>query len=110
MRDGIVLALAVYSAYLAFALFACASERHWNMLAARHEDIGSGQRKRLRIAAWGLVAVSGGLALWRDAPAFGSIVWAMLAMAAAVAVAMTLTWRPAWLKMLLRPCIVLLRI
>jgi len=52
----------------------------------------------LRGAGAGMIALSLVLALMREGPGFGSLLWATMISLAALAVAFTLAWRPRWLR------------
>ena len=88
--------LAALSSYLGFALIALSQERHWSHVTGRDEVPA---RPRLN-AALGtvLLFIALLLALRSQGVSFGSLLWVMLVSAGAVAVALTLSWRPAWLR------------
>lgn len=81
------------SSYAAFACFALAMPDHWQQ-AGGEPAAWTARRRGLRPSGTALLALAYALCAWRDGAAFGSLLWAMLASAGALAVAFTLTWRP----------------
>lgn len=101
MTERLLLVAVVASAYVGLALLALSQTRHWAAVA------GSAPRGRarvvvLRTGGGAMIAVSLLLALYRDGMGFGSLLWATALSAAALAVALTLTWRPGFLRPLAR--------
>jgi hypothetical protein len=100
MAPALLLALALAS-YLGFALLALSQDRHW-------ERVGGGRHcpprlvLPMRILGYVLLLASLALALWRDGPGFGSLVWATMLSVGAIAVTCTLTWRANWLRPVVR--------
>ena len=62
----------------------------------------AGRVTALRAIGYSALAVSLALTLLRDGASFGSVLWVLVLTAGAVAVAFTLTWRPAWLRLAVR--------
>lgn len=93
MPDAVLLLLAMAACYLGFACLALSQCRPWQRVA------GSGQGPRLPLRLGGYSSVGAGLVLTVlcDGPAFGVLLWGLLLSAAAMMVALTLAWRPAWL-------------
>jgi hypothetical protein len=96
------LVVVVAAAYGGFALLALSQRKHWTLV------VGSVACPRLLV--WGFRAGGGALlaasfvvALLRDGVSFGALVWSMSISVAAIAVAFTLTWRPAWLRVFVVP-------
>lgn len=108
--DHLLLFTLALCAYGAFVLFACATGRHWNALSGRGGDLPDESRRRLRGAAWGLVALGAGAALPGNGAGFGLLLWSLAMMAGAMAVAFTLTWRQGWLQPVARGLLAALRI
>lgn len=81
------------AAYLGFAMLALAQARHWRAVSKTAEPSPSGKLV-LRVAgsAWLVLALC--LALFRDGPNFGALLWVTAISMAALAVAFTLSWRP----------------
>jgi len=88
------------TAYLGFALLALSQARHWWRVAAT-DPPRTGVRLR-RGAGAALLAASLALALLRDGPSFGALLWVTAISLAALAVALTVAWRPRWLRPLAR--------
>jgi len=84
--------------FLGFALIALSQERHWSAV----QDIGTPPPSRP--PRWGFAAGIGGLlvplcaAVASQGPAFGALVWVMELSLAAMAVSLTLSWRPGALR------------
>ncbi|WP_439686096.1 DUF3325 domain-containing protein [Cupriavidus oxalaticus] len=108
--DHLLLIALALCAYGAFVLFACATGRHWNELSGQGGDLPGGSRRRLRGAAWALVALGAAAALPGNGTGFGVLLWALAMMAGAMAVAFTLTWRRGWLQPIARGMLAALRI
>jgi len=97
VRDGLLLLSVFAAAYCGFALLALSQARHWK----RVMNAGVCPKRivwALRACGYGLLGVCFVLALLRDGASFGSLVWATAISVGAVAVAFTLTWRPAWFR------------
>ena len=85
------------AAYAGFACFALMNPEHWAQ--AGYEARGHATARVWLRPTGGLLLVLAWLAcVWRDGPSFGSLLWCLLASAAALAVALTLTWRPSTLR------------
>lgn len=90
-----VLLLAVFTAcYLGFGLLALSQDRHWHQLL---HSFGGGRDcpprlvLPLRVGGYALLLGALALALLRDGPGFGSLVWATMLSAGAIAIVATLT-------------------
>ena len=88
-------------AYFGFALFALSQARHWRRVVDNDRPTAR-QRWLLRGLGFLALILSLALALWRDGPSFGALLWATLLSAAAASVAFTLTWRARYLRPLAR--------
>ena len=81
------------AAYLGFALLAISQARHWRAVSKAAEPGRIGKLAlRIHGGVWLLLALC--LALFRDGPSFGALLWATVISMAALAVAFTLSWRP----------------
>jgi hypothetical protein len=102
MREAVLLVVLFVVIYSAFALLAASQAKNWSRLMGKSHR---SQRAAwsLRVVGYGLLAASLPLALVRDGATFGSLLWGCALSAAAVAVALTLTWRPVWLRVLVTP-------
>lgn len=83
--------------HLGFALLALSQDRNWRLVIAAPPPSRAGKIV-LRAAGSGLLALGLPLALVRDGPGFGSLLWGTMTSVAACAVTLTLSWRPSWLK------------
>ena len=83
--------------YLAFALLAISQKRHWQRLTD-FAPCSANRALTIRIAGYVLLAVGLTLALVREGPSFGAVLWGTTISIGAAAVATTLTWRPLWLR------------
>ena len=101
MAGWLLLVGIVTAAYLGFALLALTQTRHWRRVSRAPPPTGM---RRLAPRTLGGLALllSLALCLVRDGPSFGALLWATAISIAAVAVAFTLTWRPALLSPLVK--------
>ena len=99
--QGVLLLGTALAAYLGFALLALTQARPWQKVVQTPPPTGL---RLLALRALGglALALSLGLALLRDGPSFGALLWVTAISLAALAVAFTLTWRPNWLRPLAR--------
>lgn len=97
MADALLLLSAFAAAYLGFAMLALSQVRHWTSVAGS-EPQGRVRLIGHRIAGGAMIALSLAMALLRDGPSFGSLLWATAISIAALAVAFTLAWRPGLLR------------
>lgn len=81
--------------YGGFALLALSQDQHRRAIGA--QALGRWVRKGQRIAGYFLLVLALPLALWRDGPGFGPLLWGILLSVTACAVTFTLSWRPEWL-------------
>lgn len=93
MMPTLLLAGAGLASYGGFVCFALAMPAHWVQATGTPGDAVSG-RRRLRPAGALMLGLAYVLCVCRDGPGFGSLLWGVLMSAAAIAVALTLTWRP----------------
>ncbi|WP_422367440.1 DUF3325 domain-containing protein [Pelagibius sp.] len=101
MTSALLLIVLSMAAYLGFTLLALSQRRHWSAVA------GTGAPCRMQVivlrgVGGAMIALSLVLALTRDGPSFGSLLWATAISLAALAVAFTLAWRPTLLRPLAR--------
>lgn len=93
-----LLLVAIFStAYLSFALFALSQVRHWRVVFDKALPT---QREVLLLRSLGILmlSISLALSLVRDGASFGSLLWITMIGVTALAVALTLAWRPRWLR------------
>lgn len=96
MTAALLLLAASLASYSGFACFALAMPRHWAAASGR-SLAAVPHRRALRLGGFALLAGTYGLCVYRDGPSFGSVLWVVLIPMAAIAVALTLAWRPQWL-------------
>ena len=96
LAAGLLLA-ATLSAWLGMAWLALAMDVHWEQV---HDaaPVTQGRVRALRILGSLALAISLGLCLKADHASMAFLVWIMVLAAAVFTVAMTLSWRPAWLR------------
>jgi len=82
-----LLAAVFVTSWLGFALLALSQDRHWRKVTGFSTPPGRRRVIIFRIAASLLLAASLALALLRDGPGFGSLLWATAVSIAALAVA-----------------------
>lgn len=101
MRDAtaVLLATATLLCLVAFAWLALSLDVHWQQVHGRARAV-PGARRAQRVL--GYVALLGSLlvCLIADHASIAVLVWVMLLPVCAATVAMTLAWRPAWLRVL----------
>lgn len=93
-----LLLVAIFStAYLSFSLFALSQVRHWRVVFDKALPT---QREALLLRSLGILmlSISLALSLVRDGVSFGSLLWITMIGMAALAIALTLAWRPRWLR------------
>lgn len=92
MMAGLLLAAAGLALYFGFACLALAMPEHWAQ-ACGEDDAPPGSTG-LRPVGFAVLALAFVLCLLRDGPSFGSLLWVVMACASAVAVALSLAWKP----------------
>lgn len=97
MRDLLLTLAAFALAQWGFALLALSQERHVERVFGHHARPAC--RPRVQRAT-GFTAIGLGLpvCMVAEGASFGSLLWAVLISAAAMSIALTLTWRPRWLR------------
>lgn len=93
MMGALLLLLASCAAYTGFACLALAMPDHWES-AGGNPDGQAKRRHRLKLGGALMLCVACAICVWRDGPSFGTLLWAILMPASAVAVAFTLSWCP----------------
>jgi hypothetical protein len=101
MTDAALLVALLAASYGGFALLALSQDRHWHHLGGARR-CPAPLAAVLRGAGAVLLAAALLLALLRDGPAFGALLWGTAISVCAFAVVCTLTWRPQWLRPLAR--------
>ena len=96
MTEAALLIALAATAYLGFALLALSQNRHWRSVTGTATPTAL-VAFVLRALAGLALATSLTVALLRDGPSFGALLWATVLSTAAIAVAFTLSWRPHWL-------------
>jgi hypothetical protein len=94
-----LLGAAAAASVLGFGWLALAMDTHW---AQAHGPAAQkrGVARRLRVVGALAITLSLGLCLAANHPSMAVLVWIMLLAGSAVAIAMTLAWRPQWLRRL----------
>ena len=92
-----MLAGAAALALLGFAWLALAMDAHWEQVHGQ-QGLAPAGPKLLRFGGGALLVASLGLCLMSDHASMAVLVWLMLLASAAVLVAMTLAWRPHFLR------------
>lgn len=86
---------------LGFSCLALAMSRHWTQVTGQ-TALSQRRAKCLRAAGGFVLAISLALTLIFEGPNFGSLMWVLALAIGAASVALTLTWRPHWLRPLAR--------
>lgn len=102
MREVLLMLAACILALSGFALLALSQERH---LERVFESNNPATHNSWAQHATGFMAVSLSLpaCIAAQGASFGSLLWVMLICAAAMIIALLLTWRPHWLRQLFLP-------
>ncbi len=95
---ALLLLAAAICGFCAMAWFALAKPAHWRQVR-RGTTLADGTRRALRVAGCLALLLSLWLCLCADAPSMAALVWLMLLAVSAAAVALTLSWRPHWLRL-----------
>ena len=98
MRDMALFALMFAFAYAGFLLLALSQQEHWKAIFGR---IADRKPRWLRWAGGIPLGLSLLVALYRDGPAFGAILWVVVLIIAASAAVATLTWHAPLLRRIL---------
>lgn len=98
----LLLVAAFAAGYLGFALLALSLQRHWREVTGQAAGVPP-PHAAIRLSGYAALAVAFALAVLRDGPAFGSVLGTLQLATSAVAVALTLSWRPHWLAALAGP-------
>lgn len=81
---------------LGFALLALSQDRNWRLVGTA-PPLSRVAKITLRMAGYAQLVLGLSLALWRDGPGFGSLMWGTLISLAACAITMILSWRAHWM-------------
>lgn len=97
MLESFLPVLAVLASLCGFVLLALSQDRHWSAVTGLDE----GQRvPSAPLRGGGLAAQAVACVLWviAEGPGFGALLWGVSMTGTAMAIALTLTWRPQWLQ------------
>lgn len=92
MRDAAMLIALLICAYLGFALLALSQPRNWS-IAMGERPFRPASVPALRAGGSVMLIASLLIALMRDGPALGAILWVVILAIAGMLVVFTLTWR-----------------
>ena len=95
MLESLLTLAAAAATYLALALLALSQEEHWTRAGMPPT---TSLHRRWRHAAATVLLLAGALCVAGHGAGFGLILWVMLTGVGIMAVAMTLSWRPHWLR------------
>jgi len=99
MPEALLLAGVFAAGYLAFAWLALSQARHWRQVAGSAPPT-AGSVRAMRGLGAALLGLAYALALYRDGPSFGTLLWVTVLSVAAMAVAFTLACNPSALRLL----------
>jgi hypothetical protein len=85
--------------HFGFALLALSQDRNWRLVVAV-PSLSRSRKIALRSAGAALLTLAIPLAVWRDGPGFGLLMWGTMISLAACTVTMILSWRAHWMKSL----------
>ena len=100
MPRGAWLAVAQLCSIGGLAWLALAMDVHWQQVRGTLAPPGRATVAGLRLLGVGALSASLLVCLHADHPTMAALVWVMSLAVAALAVALTLTWRPRWLAWL----------
>ena len=100
MFDAVLLLLLFGASYLMFAFFALSQRRHWQAVAGKW-PYSIKFAYWMRGSALALLLISSGIALFRDGPSYGAILWITIQTICALLVVLTLTFKPNHLRFLM---------
>lgn len=103
MRDPLLTLAACGLALWGFALLALSQERHVEHVFGRHARPTRRLRSQ-RVAGFTAIGLGLPACVAAEGAGFGSLLWVVLVCAAAMSIALTLTWRPRWLRARLFRC------
>lgn len=101
MSEVLSLAVLVLLPFTGWLLLALSQTRHWRALGGAIPQPPAAVLLQ-RLLGGLLLTLSLPLALWRDGPEFGSLLWGTLLSLAAYTLTWLLSRRPGWLKILVR--------
>lgn len=99
MRDLLFSAGLFAVVYGSFMCLALSQAKHWTRMIETSR-CPPHLARRFRITGWLLLAATFALSVSRDGASFGSLLWSCLISVAAIAVALTLAWKPRWFGMM----------
>lgn len=98
MREVVLLTAALLACTVGTGWLALAMEGHWGQV--REGPATRAQVLRLRVLGAAGLAGSLALCMTADHASMAALVWVMALGASALTVALTLTWRPGWMRAL----------
>jgi len=104
VADAALVAAAFSVTYLGWALLALRQRPHFRAVSARDAREGAPPALRRKFLGWGSASLcAGSCASWlAEGSSFGSLLWIFVLACSGVAVTFTLSWRPGWLRCLIR--------
>lgn len=97
MREVFLFVAIFVTNYLSFALLALSLTQHWRDVAGRKALLPA-RCRRFRVAGYAGLALAWGLAVLRDGPSMGTLLWVASLTVAGALLALTLAWRPRRLR------------
>lgn len=97
LMQALLLAAALLSSALGLAWLALAKPSHWAQVRGHEHEVRPRVRRLLYALGSAALAASLALCFLADHAGMAVLVWVMALAAGALAVAMTLAWRPRWL-------------
>lgn len=97
MVEDLCLAFAVFCSFCGMVWLALAKRSHWAQLRGA-EPLTANRARGLQALGSAALLVSMLLCLRADAASMAALVWVMTLSASALLVALTLAWRPRWLR------------
>jgi hypothetical protein len=100
MANAALVALALASSYLGFALFASSQKAHHARVAglSSRAELPPATRRRCQALGTLALAVAFAASVAAEGPSFGSLLWVLGLAGAGLSVTFTLSYRPHWLR------------
>lgn len=105
MAEAVWLLLATVAAVVGMAWLALSLDSHWRQVVDGGDAASRPSKSRSALRLTGALSLFAALlfCLRADHASMAVLVWIMLVAASAIAVAMTLSWQPRWLRLLTLP-------
>ena len=100
MLDALGMLLAALLMVIGFGLLALSQERHFETVFGRAAVSPAELVRRNRIVGAFAIAAALPICIHAEGPGFGGLLWVVVMGACAIFIALLLTWKPSWLRIL----------